>query len=181
MASFEKAIKEILKHEGGYVNNAKDPGGATNYGVSIRLLADHPELGDFDGDGDVDIEDIKNMTIDDATKVYKTLWWDKYGYEKFIRDDIALKIFDFSVNAGGSRAHKILQESLNSYGLKLTVDGIIGNATYQAVNAFDTDETAHKFLNVYRAKQTEFYTGLVTSKPNLGIFLKGWLNRVNAC
>jgi lysozyme family protein len=63
MSDFNQAVKVILQHEGGYVDNPNDPGGATNYGISLRFLADHPESGDFNGDGEVDAEDIANMTV----------------------------------------------------------------------------------------------------------------------
>ena len=180
MASFEKAIKEILKHEGGYVNNPNDPGGITNKGVTLRLIKDHPELGDFDLDGDVDAEDIKNMTVENATKIYKDLWWDKFGYGKFTNDAIALKVFDFAVNAGASRSHKILQASINSFGMNLTVDGILGNATFQVVNHF-ADGDVDKLLATFRTKQYQFYVDIATKNPKLQVFLKGWEHRAKAC
>ena len=55
---FEEAIKVILKHEGGYSNDKDDPGGATDYGISLRFLQDHDI--DLNGDGKVNEMDIKS-------------------------------------------------------------------------------------------------------------------------
>jgi lysozyme family protein len=71
MAVFETAIDVVLRHEGGFVNNVHDSGGATNFGISLRFLRDYPGDGDFDGDGDVDIDDIRKMTLTDAKRVYR--------------------------------------------------------------------------------------------------------------
>lgn len=181
MADFNKAIPHILKHEGGFVNNPNDRGSATNFGVSLRFLKDHLTLGDVDGDGDVDFDDIKNMTVDDAKKVYRAEWWDKFKYGKFVRDDVALKIFDFSINAGAGRAHRMLQECLCDLGHPVTVDGKIGDGTYGATNKFVSDADGKKLLEKFREKQRAFYRELVVNNPKLGDFLKGWLNRVDLC
>jgi lysozyme family protein len=177
MSNFEKAIPVLLQHEGGYVNNPNDPGGATNYGVSLRFLKDYPEIGDFDHDGDVDIEDIKNMSVADATKVYKQLWWDKYKYGNIVDQTIATKVFDASVNMGSSRAHKLLQSALNkAFGMKLTVDGVIGPASMSVINAC-TDDTEQVLLTAYCDEMWGFYQRIIAHNPKLKVFEKGWKNR----
>lgn len=177
MSDFEPAIKILLVHEGGYVNNPNDSGGATNYGVSLRFLRDYPNLGDFDGDGDVDIEDIKNMTLDDAKKIYKELWWDKYKYGSIVDQTIATKVFDASVNMGSSRAHKLLQQALNdAFSLKLSVDGILGPATFHVVNAC-TDDTEQLLLNSYCNEMWKFYQQIIANNPKNKVFERGWKNR----
>ena len=60
LVKFEDIIKVVLHHEGGYVNDPKDPGGETNFGIAKRS---HPDV------------DIKNLTKGDATKIYKGLCW----------------------------------------------------------------------------------------------------------
>lgn len=177
MSNFDAAIRLILMHEGGWVDNPNDPGGATNFGISLRFLADHPHEGDFDGDGDVDAEDIKNMSIKDATKVYKQFWWDKYNYGSIPDQTIATKVFDFSVNMGASRAHKILQQALNAaFGLKLTVDGVLGPASYTILAAVaDGDE--QKLITAYCDQAWAFYQELMVNNPKLAVFKNGWKNR----
>lgn len=181
MSTFEKAIPHILKHEGGWVNNPNDPGGATNYGVSLRFLADHPEVGDFDGDGDVDAQDIKNMTLDQAKMIYKMFWWDKYRYGSVNDQTIATKIFDFSINMGAPRAHKLLQMALNkAFGLQLAVDGILGNASYSTLNAITDGGQEQLLLTAYCDEAWGFYQRLIAKNPKLAVFTNGWRNRAYA-
>lgn len=177
MASFETAIPVILIHEGGFVNHPSDPGGATNFGISLRFLADHPGVGDFDGDGDVDVEDIANMTQEQACEIYRQFWWDKYRYDLINDQTIATKIFDMAVNMGAGRAHRIVQASLNkAFGLKLSVDGIIGNTTRGVLNAC-TDDDEQLLLSTICDEQFAFYQRLVASRPHLSVFINGWKNR----
>ncbi len=177
MASFDKAIPLILKHEGGYVNNPNDAGQATNFGVSLRFLKDHPESGDFDQDGDVDAEDIRNMTMDQAEGIYKQYWWDKFHYGNIVDQTIATKIFDMSVNMGAKRAHIITQTAMNKvFGLNLTVDGILGPASLQTINACQEDNE-QTFLTSICDEQYGFYQRLIAQKPSLKVFANGWKNR----
>lgn len=176
-ASFDIAIQHILKHEGGYINHPNDPGGATNYGISLRFLADQGNLGDFNHDGNVNIEDIKMMKKQDAINVYKQLWWEKYNYGSLLDQTIATKIFDMSVNMGASRAHKIVQAALNDvFGLNLTIDGILGPSTRSIINQC-TDDKEQIALTAICAHQFKFYTNLIAAKPNLAVFAKGWRTR----
>ena len=177
MADFNKSMVTILEHEGGYVNNPNDPGGATNYGISMRFLADQQNMGDFDGDGDLDIEDIKNMTVEQATEVYRTCWWDKYNYGAIVDQTIATKVFDLSVNMGAKRAHILLQTALNkAFGLKLTEDGILGKATMGVINAC-SDDTEQTLLTAYCDEAYGFYQRIIAKNPKLKVFEKGWKRR----
>lgn len=178
MSNFDDAIGVILRHEGGYVNHPNDPGGATNFGVSLRFLADYPDLGDFDGDGDVDAEDIANMTLEDAKHIYKVAWWDKYKYGQIVDQTIATKVFDFSVNMGASRAHKLLQQAMNqAFGLKLTVDGIVGPASMRTINSATDGDEEQLLLSAYCDCAWQFYQNIANNNPKLKVFLKGWKNR----
>jgi lysozyme family protein len=178
MASFEHAIPIILKHEGGYVNHPNDPGGATNYGISLRFLAEHPDDGDFDHDGDVDIEDIANMTVEDAMGVYRKYWWDAFKYSRINDQTIATKVFDLSVNMGAKRAHILLQTALNNaFSLKLSCDGVIGPATMNVINSVADGDEEQVLLTAYCDAAWDFYQRLITNKPSLGVFAKGWKRR----
>ena len=177
MASFDAAIKVVLMHEGGYVNNPNDSAGATNYGVSLKFLADHPDEGDFNGDGHVDIHDIMNMTREEAIAIYKEFWWDKYGYAKILDETVATKVFDFSINMGSVRAHKLLQQALNTaFGLKLTVDGILGPASFNILAAVANNDE-QKLITSYCDCAWGFYQSLVANNPKFGVFKNGWRSR----
>jgi lysozyme family protein len=183
MADFNVAIPVILRHEGGYVDNKRDPGGATNFGVSLRwLLAngqvdkDHDGIldGDFNHDGIVDARDIATMSVADATAIYKREWWDYFGYGNISSDAVATKVFDMAVNMGGKQAHKLLQRAINRCGNDtIAVDGVLGNQTLAATNAVD----GWRLLSTLRGVQADFYRGLVWNNPRLAEFLNGWLNR----
>lgn len=179
MSTFEKAIGLLLQHEGGCVNNPNDPGGVTNYGVSLRFLQEQPlTVGDFDHDGDVDAEDIKNMSVEDAKTVYRTVWWDKYRYGMINDQTIATKVFDLSVNMGAKRAHMLLQEAMNkAFSLRLTVDGLIGNATFSTLNAIHDGDQEQTLITAYCNEAFGFYQRLIAAKPSLKVFENGWKNR----
>lgn len=168
MANFDLAIPTILRHEGGYVNNPADPGGATNFGVSLRWLKSQGLAGDIDHDGDVDINDIKAMTVDDAKALYHKFWWNPYNYDAILPQAVATKIFDMAVNMGAPRAHKMVQQALN-----LTQDGVIGPKTLGLINTTNSLTLIQSLQNI----QAQFYRDIVASNPARQQFLKGWLNR----
>ena len=112
---FSAAIKTVLKHEGGFVNDPDDPGGATNWGISLRFLKGQGlEVGDVDHDGDIDADDILKMSQSDAIAIYRQAFWVKNGYGSFPDHRVAAKTFDLCVNMGPRQAHKILQRAINA-------------------------------------------------------------------
>ena len=58
LTEFDDIIEVVLEHEGGYVNDPKDPGGETNFGIAKRS---HP---------DVDIKNLQKMVLKKYTKKY---------------------------------------------------------------------------------------------------------------
>lgn len=154
MASFEEAIKETLKWEGGYVNNPADPGGETNFGITKR---DHPDL------------DIANLTVEQAIEIYRKDYWNPL-YGLIDSQEVAGKIFDAGVNMGPRKAVKILQGVL-----AVTVDGLFGPGTLARTNYLG--EAA---LDPYKAALEAYYLSLVDKKPDLRRFLNGWRRRVNS-
>lgn len=124
---FENAVEVVLKHEGGYVDHPSDPGGATNYGISLRFALDRGTMLDQDGDGDVDKTDIRLLTRDSAKMVYREVFW------RAIRGDelptgVDLALFDFAVNSGPARAIRYMQKVLG-----IQEDGVFGPQTMAAV------------------------------------------------
>lgn len=176
MECFAQAIITVLEHEGGFANHPSDPGGATNFGISLRWLRTQGLLGDVDDDGDVDIDDIMEFTVERARQIYREHWWDKYGYDRIKDCEISGKVMDIAVNAGGSRSHKILQRALNGLGARLAVDGVLGPLTLKATNIEDADD----LLASIRGEQVRFYEYLISKNPSLAVFRKGWLRRASA-
>lgn len=155
---FDHAVMVVLRHEGGYVDNPSDPGGATNFGISKRS---YPDL------------DIANLTELDAKAIYRRDWWDRYGYEN-LPPFIAVKVFDLSVNMGPGAAHRCLQRALHACGLRhVTVDGHLGPQTFSACAEVD----AGNLLCVIRAEAAWHYRRLIEGNDSQRVFEKGWMNR----
>ena len=172
---FEYAINRILQHEGGYIDDLADSGGVTDYGISLRFLQE--ESVDINHDGIINTTDIKNLTRDEAIVIYKKYWWDRYHYEVINSVQIVTKIFDMAVNMGASQAHKLTQQGLNNCGNTLMVDGILGTNTLNAVNETCLQGCEENLLSSIINEQKSFYQHLVVEKPNLKVFLNGWLAR----
>ena len=118
---FEYAVLQVLKREGGFVDDKNDPGGATNFGVSQRAYPD---------------EDIQGMTEDRAKEIYRRDYWEPLRLSELENDYVTGEIFDTAVNMGLNRATKIAQESLNYLGSKVAVDGIMGPETIGELNGW---------------------------------------------
>jgi len=155
---FKDAVKIVLKHEGGYVNDPVDPGGETNMGISKKA---YPFL------------DIKNLTIKQASDIYFKDYWLKGKVSK-VPEELRMIYFDMVVNMGRSRAVKILQEAISAKGVKTTIDGGIGPQTIS--NALKSGLEPER-LRSYRVK---YYADLVNRKPKLGKYWYGWYRRAVA-
>lgn len=181
MAEFKQAIGPVLVHEGGFVNNSSDPGGATNFGISLRWLKDQKDLdghllGDLDHDGDVDVDDIKAMTLDEAMAIYQTKWWNPWPYGALQSQRIANKAFDTSINMGTVRGFKIAESALNATLPTQLASGKFDQAMLAAFNAV-TDVV--RYLKNFAAAQVAAYNAIITHNPKLEQFRDGWLKRAN--
>jgi lysozyme family protein len=145
---FDKAFEVIIGHEGGYVNDPRDPGGETKYGISKRS---YPNV------------DIKNLTIEQAKEIYLKDFWDKCKCSQ-IRGELRLTLFDMAVNQGTNTAIKCMQSAVN-----VSPDGIIGPTTLKRVNDNPIKET---LLNI-TSERIRIYT--ITS--NFNTYGKGWIRR----
>ena len=155
LVDFKEIIEAVLHHEGGYVNDPKDPGGETKYGVSRKA---YPDL------------DIKNLTLDDAVDIYKRDYWDKNRVEE-LSEELRHIFFDMCVNQGRGTAVKILQRACNAKGADLAIDGGFGPGTQ---NAIETYKPSLERVRCYRLKH---YYDLVNKKPEQERFLFGWYKR----
>jgi lysozyme family protein len=173
MSHFDKAIKVILKNEGGLVNNPNDPGGLTNFGITLTFIRNHDI--DVNGDGVIDENDIIDMTEEQATDIYQKYIWAPGNFDEINDYWVATKVFDMSVNMGEHRAGILTQSAANSLGAKLVADGALGPKSFEAINSFDPVD----FLAELKKEQAGFYQRLVQKKPQLAEFLKGWLRRAN--
>lgn len=165
---FLQCIPIVLRNEGGFVNNQRDPGGATKYGISLRFLKSegHLDQFDLDHDGDLDIDDIRLLDPEKAKEIYYEFFWKGHHLDEIEDVDTALQIFDHSVNAGTKTAVRLLQDVL-----EIKEDGVIGPKTIEQVNSYSN------IAELYCQARKTWYGNLVLAHPNLNIFLDGWLNR----
>lgn len=147
---WDNAFDLLMSVEGGYVNDPKDKGGETKYGISKKSYPN---------------EDIANLTIDRAKKIYKRDYWDRCKCDS-IPDCLSVALFDFAVHSGTKLAIKKLQESL---GVKS--DGIIGNQTIGAANRIPSNRVLNDYFwrrIIYLIKLKDFKT-----------YGSGWGNRLD--
>jgi lysozyme family protein len=151
--NFEEIIEVVLEHEGGYVNDPKDPGGETKYGVSKRAYPN---------------EDIKNLTEEGAKDIYRRDYWDKNRCAE-LPESLRHIYFDMCVNMGAGRATKIMQETANAKGANLKIDGGMGPMTVGAMKSVELERV--------RAYRVKYYVTLIERKPDLAKFYFGWFKR----
>lgn len=177
MANFAEAIDFVLGNEGGLENNPHDPGGITNFGISLRFLrtidvSDLKKYGIFEP---IDAITIRNLILDQAKLIYRFEFWERARFVEIDNQIIANYIFDMCVNLGLVTGIKIVQRSLCAQNLKqyyLRDDGVLGDMTLNAINS----ESFH-LLPVIVAVRTEYYRHLVDTNPRNREFLNGWLSR----
>jgi lysozyme family protein len=157
--AFGRCVEVVLGHEGGFSDHPEDPGGATNFGITHKTLAE------FRGVDSVTKEDVRNLTRDEAKEIYRARYWLPLRCND-LPPGVDLMVFDFGVNAGIGRAARTLQACAH-----VTADGAIGPITLAAVRAIDP-----KRLIMEMAEARErFYWGL----PTFDTFGRGWLRRVD--
>jgi lysozyme family protein len=187
MAKIDKLLPFILKWEGGFVNDPTDKGGQTNKGVTIATWR---QVGyDKDGDGDIDVDDLKKLTVEDVrNRVLKPHYWDRWCGDLIHDQRIANILVDW-VWCSGAWGIKIPQRILG-----VEQDGKVGPRTLEAVNRrFDPDVLFDKLFQA----RVDFINGIVnrsvteykkknpnaTEKDLLRYtqkrFQKGWLSRLN--
>lgn len=173
MASFELAIPIILKHEGGYQVHPKDSGNwssgkvgegvliGTKYGISApTLIAWRGRM--------VTPEEMKNLTEEEAKRIFKSKYWDPLQLDKVKDQQVATLIFDAADGSGVSLAKKHVIRALNKIG--------INTSEYSAdiVNKANP-KLLHDSLKQVRI---DFFKSIAEKDPNKAVFLRGWLNRM---
>ena len=147
--NFDQCFAVLIEHEGGSVNDRRDPGGETRYGISKRS---------YPG------EDIAGMTLERAKMIYRRDYWGPSGCDA-MPDAAKIQVFDMAVNSGVSAAIRTVQRAIGT-----TPDGILGPLTLQALQSMP----ASRFIARFNAQRLVLMAGL-SSWP---AFSRGWVLRV---
>lgn len=156
-SNFDRSLSAVLKHEGGYVDHPKDPGGATNKGITLTTFRRYVKR-------DATKADLKKITVEQASVVYRRQYWDAVlGAE--LPSGLDYAVFDFGVNSGPARAVRELQKIVGA-----KADGLVGPQTLSAVRAAKLDE----LIDDLCARRFAYVKSLKTW-PTFG---KGWTSRI---
>jgi lysozyme family protein len=157
--NFRDCLELVLKHEGGFVNHPKDPGGMTNLGVTKKVWEDW--IGH-----EVDEKAMRALTPAIVASMYEMKYWRTSYCEKLPRG-LDLLVFSMAVNAGSGRSVKLLQDAIG-----VVADGVIGPNTMARINEANVETLIDSFSEARR----QFYRGLKT----FPVFGKGWLSRTDS-
>lgn len=160
-SNFARAMAQVFRYEGGYVNNPRDPGGPTNFGITLATLRA------WRG-SPVSASDVKALTRDEAARIYRQNYW-RPVHADDLPPGVDLCIFDYAVNSGPGRAAKALQSILG-----VTEDGVIGPETIAA--ALTTGKTPAELINRICDERLAYLRRLNTW-PTFG---RGWAARIAA-
>lgn len=159
---FDTALAEILRHEGGFVNHPRDPGGMTNLGITKATWEGWTQQ-------PANEADMRALTPEKVAPVYRQNYWDKLRCDD-LPPALALCVFDFGVNAGPGRAARYLQRLVGT-----AQDAIVGNATVASASSYVSQHGQAAAVRGYQQARREYYRQL----PTFGTFGKGWLRRVD--
>jgi lysozyme family protein len=156
--NWDSCFAMVLKHEGGFVNHPKDPGGMTNLGVTRTNW-------ELYLDRDVTEADMRALTPEMVKPFYKHNYWDRIRGDE-LPSGVDYAAYDLAVNSGTGRAAKYLQQIAG-----VTADGVIGPRSMEAIKKCDAEDVVDEICNM----RMTFLEGLGTFET----FGKGWTTRVN--
>lgn len=179
MRSVKSIAAEIVRREGGYVNDPDDPGGATKHGVTLGTLRG---LGlDLTGDGKVDVADVKALDPERAAAIYVAHYFEGPGLN-LLPEPLQASVFDMQVNAGAN-AVKLLQRLIHAMGFPAVDDGKVGPRTVAAAEAAAAAAPDH-IADAYGIERRNYYYRLADRRPASRKFARsrnggkgGWITR----
>ncbi|OGT55469.1 MAG: hypothetical protein A3E01_09175 [Gammaproteobacteria bacterium RIFCSPHIGHO2_12_FULL_63_22] len=171
----DDVIEEVLSREGGYVNDARDAGGETNFGITAATA----RAAGYSGP-------MRALPRELAKTIYRRRYVVAPGFDKIadISPAIAAELVDTGVNMGPAVAGKFLQRVLNALNNQgrdyadMAVDGIAGAATRAALTAYLAKRGADGekvMLAALNGLQAERYISLGEARQANEAFMFGWL------
>lgn len=160
--NWNESFLKMLKHEGGFVNHPRDPGGMTNLGVTKRVWEAYTGKSASEAD-------MRALTPEKVKPLYKNNYWDAVLADQ-LPSGVDFSVFDFCVNSGPGRAARTLQTVVGA-----KPDGGIGPKTLAAVEKYVEDMGAAVLIEEYNDARLSFLKSLSTWDT----FGKGWSRRVD--
>jgi len=167
------AIAKLIRREGGYINDMKDSGGETKYGITLVTARGFGYR-----------SDMSDLPVEIAMEIYGVKYWDKMRLDSvclIAGSNIAEELFDTGVNLGTKRASKFLQRCLNvlTKSPAIKVDGFVGNATIEKLSEYverrgKGGETV--LLRMLNCLQGAFYIKLAEKRAKDKKFIFGWFS-----
>lgn len=147
--TFDAALRHVLLFEGGYSDHPHDPGGATNLGITQRVLETHRGRS-------VSKADVRALSRAEAKEIYRHRYWIAASCPA-LPSGLDLAVFDCAVNQGVARATRLLQQAV-----KVKADGVIGPITLAAIRGVPIRDLISEFMarrmNAYGRLQQLFRT-----------------------
>ncbi len=175
MQDVRKLAEAIVRREGGYVNDPDDPGGATNFGVTIHTLRR------LRPDQQIGVEDVRRLTREEAIEIYIEHYFTRPRIAE-LPEPLWATVFDMYVNAGAN-AVRILQRLLGEMGIAVSVDGVIGPQTIGAARRAFEMAPAH-LADAYGIARRDYYYRIGDRRPASRKFARrrdggkgGWITR----
>ena len=163
----------VLKHEGGFVNDPDDRGGATNLGITQRTLSGWRGY-------DVSVDEVRNLTEAEAREIYEMNYLKKPKIDWLPFPHPQVFVMDMAVNHGPRRAVKILQKTINKAGLdNVGTDGRMGPMTKAAAEKAQ-QVFGNEFQNMMVDERKEFYERIIEDNPRQEKFRRGWMRRAES-
>ncbi|WP_139112906.1 glycosyl hydrolase 108 family protein [Mucilaginibacter sp. PPCGB 2223] len=187
-SNFSKYQARVFNHEGGYVDDPADPGGATNKGI---IFSNFKQWAKSDLGIEPTIDNLKVLTNSQASILYKKHYWDRIRGDEFENGSVAFAIYDWSVTSGG--AVKQIEKLFAVMTDGITVNSKLSSSEVAALNKMDArqvfdliqqrrlsyyQELIDKSVEKYKQKHPQA-TEVELKKKTLLKFKKGWENRVN--
>jgi len=163
---FEDAVKQVLKDEGGFFHNPKT-GEVVNHGITLKFMKNVV-------DKNATEDTIKKLTEEEATKIYKDHFWSASNLNLIKDPKVASLLFYLGVNMGTPSAAKLAQTACFYLGKKVSIDGVLGPASIEAINAVDAVKLHAAICNLAESRYKD-----IAANPIQAANLQGWLKRLD--
>lgn len=177
--TIDQLIDAAIGREGGYVNNPKDKGGPTRWGITEQVARAHGYAGD-----------MRALPRETAVRIFRTIYLIDTGFDQILAMSPALGdlLFDTGINMGVVHAGKFLQRALNLFNQEgdhyadLQVDGACGRLTRLALSAYfqrrgSSGEGLAVLLHTVHSFRTTRYEDISIARPANEAFAYGWVAR----